>query len=211
MYFTADGWNDVSLTILRAYNKYDREIEVIVEDCGDTTVWVFSELHGPRYIVMADTLEGAFEAVCDHAPPVTEDDIHEAFNLTRQEYEALTANSTPEAWPDLADGYHYQPNATGTGIVQFDYEFRLDKYTEECGITLEVGEDCERCIDEKREFFALAHVVRSLKDMIVIAEQLRSLAAAHKSYTKYAITDAHHALREMGKQHGVYVYGRQES
>lgn len=93
---------------------------ITVEDGGMGPLWAWSDnpYGGIAAIVRAQSYETALEIVYDLLPTIPEDEVHEAYGFdTREAFEAFALTGEQ---PDLIDGYHYQANASGTGIVGVD-------------------------------------------------------------------------------------------
>lgn len=118
----------------RAWSQYGYPIKTYSDGVGDP-LWVYRDSMGVVGIVQSRSWETAYECVLDEIlVPISEEDVSEAYQENG----------------DLHDGYHYQPNATGTGIVQVDYNERLERLSvdlmHELGIRLEY-----RSADEAEE------------------------------------------------------------
>ena len=87
-------------------------------------LWAYRDDGGLRGLVRAQTWESAYECVLDEIlKPIPEDEVEEAYN---------TEDQGDAEYPELHEGYQYQPNATGTGIVAIDLNGEsLDELTPE--------------------------------------------------------------------------------
>ena len=92
-------------------------------DDGDGD-WYVGELAGGNFgyvdrLVHARSWETAYDIWIDERETVPDDEVHEAYDMTEAEFEAACerARDGKGEWPDLADGYSYQSDFSGTGIV----------------------------------------------------------------------------------------------
>lgn len=105
------------------YTEQDFELKTADDGCGENPLWVSVELCGawgvPRAIVCAQTEGQAYEMAVDEMPTVKPGDLHEAYGMKKEEYEQflLTYDPMSDESPDLAEGYTFQSNSSGTGIV----------------------------------------------------------------------------------------------
>lgn len=116
---------------------------IAVATDGSGPLWFFRDAYGRKAIIRADTFESAFEIVEEEVlTPISIEDLPEAYGLWIQETEEgrteihdETAGTVLAIFPtwdkkgiqryvdmllcdrDLAEGYSYQSNAEGTGIV----------------------------------------------------------------------------------------------
>jgi len=123
-----------------------------VYDDWDGPLWVFGEECGPEMLIRARSFADAWDIMLDESPPIPEDEIYEAYGFdgwcdggyerTQTVYSPATAKKRFERaiadaeagerdYPELLEGYEYQPNSSGTGIVsvsdyawlrEFEYE-----------------------------------------------------------------------------------------
>jgi len=120
--------------LVSVHDNYGREIPVINRyHWRDGAIWCWSDnpYGGVMYITVARNIEEAIEAIYDELPPIDKSELYEAYGFDSQEeyeiankaYAANVRDGEGKAfdWPELAEGYAYQPNATGTGIVSIDY------------------------------------------------------------------------------------------
>ena len=122
---------------------------VLTDDGGFGPLWLYRTAGGERCLVRAQTFEDALEAVYDLLPTVEIDRIPEAYGLyitpdiTYQYWRLVDETTTdhvtlgvyqseraaiqaafqvlaeqPEL--DLVEGYQFQPNASGSGIIETD-------------------------------------------------------------------------------------------
>lgn len=115
--------------------------ELPIGECSHSTVgalWLATGFGAlPVAIVVASTWGRAWEEMLDTLPPIAPEDEPEAYGFDgaddpgwqglMQAVEAPGGYSNAE-WPELAEGYAYQSNASGTGIVRTD-AVRLEPLT----------------------------------------------------------------------------------
>lgn len=104
--------------------------EIPIGECSHSTVgalWLATGFGAlPVAIVVASTWERAWEALLDALPSVAPEDEPDAYGFDGADdpdwQSLLQAVETPGwgEWPELAPGYAYQGNASGTGIVRTD-------------------------------------------------------------------------------------------
>ena len=134
------GWEQRSraLSEMKAVSQFGNH-RGCVETWGDH-LWAFCDEFGPRVFVTADTFETAWEEAVDALPAIPADEVPEAYGFDTDEELAAAAskavrreNESPGTYgtygedqtPNLAEGYEYQSNATGTGIVWVGYHATL--------------------------------------------------------------------------------------
>lgn len=88
------------------------------------TLWVFGREWGPDALVGALGCDAAYEKWLDEQPAIPEDEIPEAYGFygdnAKQDLEQVLWGATEGLcdYPELMEGYAYQPNAgQGSGIV----------------------------------------------------------------------------------------------
>lgn len=116
-----------------------------IADNGEGQLWLYEESFGPMGVVRAKTWEKAYEAVQDYIMRVVpESDLLEAYGFSivkhngryhvcselleggvREFSDELDAREfvlvyVLENHVPLVEGFEYQPNGTGTGIVEYD-------------------------------------------------------------------------------------------
>jgi hypothetical protein len=98
--------------------------------------------HGPTMLIRADSLQTAWEIWVDETPPIDPDEVNEAHGIP--DGEIFDADILDADIPDLVEGYHYQSNVTGTGIVNMGHYAWLEQLTPELagrlGIVVQVSE-----------------------------------------------------------------------
>ena len=99
--------------LVSATTRYGSPIKTY--DDGMGTLYAYRDAGGLRGVVRALSWYDAWEIVEDEIlTPIPEEDMPEAYGFdTLEELQAAEE-------PDLAEGYSYQSNATGSGIVQHD-------------------------------------------------------------------------------------------
>lgn len=103
------------------------------EDCGEG-LWLYRDASGIMGVVQARTWETAYECVLDEIlHPIELSEVPEAYGCeSQEELDRLVAQAEETGdYPELIDGYEYQPNASGTGIVPVDYNEFLEPLTPE--------------------------------------------------------------------------------
>lgn len=83
---------------------------VKVYDDGIGQWYLFGREFGPEWLVRADSFQSAWEIVVDEMPTINESEVEEAYYLGDDEQETLH------------EGYEYQSNASGTGIVDIGHD-----------------------------------------------------------------------------------------
>ena len=113
-----DAYDEVTLTYRHGNeSKYPPKV---YDDCsGD--LYVYGQEYGPICLIRANSWEAAYEIAIDESPPVALDDVHEAYGFDTQAELDDARRANPDGGPELAEGYQYQTNATGTGIVNSGY------------------------------------------------------------------------------------------
>ncbi len=141
---------------------YDDDIRYPIQVHDDVLgpLWLYREVEGLRGIVRTLTLQDAYEICQDEfMTRVPEDEVIEAYGFyvifdviwkamrdegellaefnTREEAEKCCLDTIQREECDLIEGYEYQPNPTGTGIVSYDlYGQDLSLLTQELADTL---------------------------------------------------------------------------
>lgn len=87
-------------------------------DNGCATLWVYSDTSGVINIVGGNSYDSAYEVVLDLLPSIGVELVYAAYGLDDEE--ELDKLLEHEEYPDLDEGFQYQPNAEGTGIVSTD-------------------------------------------------------------------------------------------
>lgn len=121
-------------TVLTGAHSLPWNLPLHTYDDGLGPVWIYSEGHGPRMVVRALSFDKAYEIILDELPPIPQEDLPEAYGYYGAGAEICFQDAVSAAtlgifeYPELVDGYRYQPNATGTGIVELCHEARLRPY-----------------------------------------------------------------------------------
>ena len=99
--------------LVSATTRYGSPIRTY--DDGMGTLYAYRDAGGLCGVVRALSWEDAWELVEDEIlEPIPDDEVPEAYGFdTLEELQAAEE-------PDLVEGYSYQSNATGSGIVQHD-------------------------------------------------------------------------------------------
>lgn len=113
--------NGSDLTVLKAGGNDERVYLWYANYCSNPTV------------ILADDISDAYEAAVDNETPIEETELWEAYGLDEP-------GDIPEG-SELTEGYEYQPNATGTGIVSVDHTCGLQEYDRHSGVKLTVRRD----------------------------------------------------------------------
>ena len=111
-------------------NDYGRHL-LLSDDWGP--LWVYRSADGDEVVAQADSWESAYETVIDTLHPIAQSEVPEAYGFDgwcSGGYKRTEANYSPETaqarfdkatkaepYPELIEGYRYQSNTTGTGIV----------------------------------------------------------------------------------------------
>ncbi len=109
------------------YAGMDRSPVQSYDDCMGP-LWLFGHEFGVAMVIRAQSFESAWEIAIDESPviPDTLSDICEAYGYYGPECrndagelweDAVRAAENCENFPELIEGYEYQSNATGSGIV----------------------------------------------------------------------------------------------
>ncbi len=116
-----------SCTTLVAARDREYNFPIKVYDDGDGPLWLSGDDHGARLVLRAQSFEDAWGIMVDESTPIPESDVPEAYGFygphaaldLRQAVERADAGDGE--YPDLIEGYEYQPSATGTGIVDLGH------------------------------------------------------------------------------------------
>ena len=113
--------------------QFDRELRVY-SDWG--SLWVAGEEFGASWVIQANSWEDAYEIWVDERPTVEEFDLFEAYGCKSDE--EFQRKLVDGAELELAEGYRYQSNFSGTGIVFTGYYEWLEGLTRETMDRLEI-------------------------------------------------------------------------
>jgi hypothetical protein len=96
---------------------------VRVYDDGMGPLWMFGCEYGVTMIIRALSFETAWEIAIDESPTIDATDVPEAYGVYGDDAERKLRQAVELAeagdgeYPELVEGYEFQSNATGTGIV----------------------------------------------------------------------------------------------
>lgn len=93
-----------------------RKIPIVYDDMIGS-IWVYSSADrgGIVAVIRAKSLESAYEIMLDESPTISEEDVPEAYGY--DSVEELNKVLEDGDYPELLEGYQYQANFSGTGIV----------------------------------------------------------------------------------------------
>jgi hypothetical protein len=98
-----------------------------VYDDGEGPVWAFGDEYGVKLFVRAKSFETAYEIAIDESPTIDQKDVPEAFGFCGEDAAEQCAEAhrlaqeNGDDYPELEEGYQFQSNFTGTGIVDVGY------------------------------------------------------------------------------------------
>lgn len=128
--------SDTSLVGVR---ERESGFPVRVYDDGDGPLWVYATNSGPwmvtRMVIRAQSFEDAYSIAIDESTTIAESDVPEAYGFDGPNGALELRHATERAeaglgeYPDLQEGYQYQDNASGTGIVWVGYHESLRELT----------------------------------------------------------------------------------
>jgi len=120
------------------------KVRFVDEGWKGCPLYVFGHEYGPTHMICAPNESDAYGIWLDVQPTISHDDLDDAYGFScRASYnlycrlrddenndvnlmlarklgeleEVSFDSSDVESWPNLVEGYDYQPNASGTGIV----------------------------------------------------------------------------------------------
>ena len=130
---------NIDATIIEAEYRYASDSDVrtikaddIVDDYGHGGKWYVGKFACgpwilPSKLVRARSWESAWSAYIDECPTVPADELHEAYDMTPEEFKVACDKMRAQReefglaadidYPELSDEYEHQSNSTGTGIV----------------------------------------------------------------------------------------------
>ena len=135
---TIDKYRSITLkdqtTLASAYLKESypggQRFVVPVYDDSWGELWVFGCEHGVTRVIRCQSFESAWEIAIDESPTISADDVPEAYGFygtppvhedTGETWGHLQADmkdwTEDREHPELIEGYEYQSNMSGTGIV----------------------------------------------------------------------------------------------
>ena len=100
----------------------------IYDDCYGP-LWVYGHEFGPTMVIRASTFETAYEIAIDESLTIAQSEVPEAYGFNTQA--ELDAVVEAGEYPDLIEGYRYQSNSTGTGIVNVGHYEWFEELTPE--------------------------------------------------------------------------------
>ncbi len=139
------------------------KVDIPFEDFGMGRLFVISNEFGPCFVSRNLNMCDAHEDYLDHANPIEEDELLEAYSVfdtmadwlcqknqidRNNRSEWLRVCKFIDAWKEdffqfmvksddydmeLCEGYQYQPNASGTGVVWEGHHLHISE-VEECGL-----------------------------------------------------------------------------
>lgn len=86
-------------------------------DVGESSWFGWVGFDSESYLVHADSFESAYEIAVDLADTVPAGELHEAYGITAEQLAAYDSFAPV----NLVEGYEYQSNSTGTGVVFTGY------------------------------------------------------------------------------------------
>lgn len=92
-------------------------------------LWLCGNEHGATMVIRAMSFSDAWEIMVDEMKPIDACEVPEAYGFASQD--ELDAAVADGEWPDLVEGYEYQSNVTGTGIVDVGHYAWLRELTRE--------------------------------------------------------------------------------
>ena len=115
-------------SLTSAFFKWGSEIRTY--DDGFGPLWLYQN-EGGMWVVRAQTFEDTLECVYDEMPTVPQEELYEAYGFdTDEEFQAAVTKAEESGdFPELAEGYSHQANASGTGIVFPGYSEHLSELT----------------------------------------------------------------------------------
>lgn len=128
--------------IVSCKNKWGHEIRFY--DDGYGPLWVYRTSTGITGIIRAMTWEDAYECILDDIlVPIPVEEIPEAYGFYGENAQQELENAEE---PELTEGYHYQPNSSGSGIVSIDLNGEaLDQLTSKLWKELELDIKIKVC------------------------------------------------------------------
>jgi hypothetical protein len=124
-------------------------------------LWVYGHEFGPMMIIRAKSFETAYEIAIDESPTIPVEEVPEAYGFYGENAKAELDAAVTKArdgigeYPELIEGYQYQSNCSGTGIVSVGHYEWLQELTpafcKEAGIDLEIESDEDEDTTEDNE------------------------------------------------------------
>lgn len=133
--------------ILSIQSEYGREIQFVDDNPCDGQIWIYSDCPygSTTAIVACDGYENAHEALMDELPTIAVEDIPEAYGFYGDDAQArFDAQGEEDSDKlELVEGYVFQSNSTGTGIVSTGHYENLTVLTveriRESGLQIKIG------------------------------------------------------------------------
>ncbi len=197
-------------TSLIAARRRSTNFPIRSYDDAEGGLWLFGNEHGVTMVIRARSFDAAWEIAIDEAPTVDDSQVPEAYGFDgdgesyghgetaadklRQAVELAEAGDGE--YPELVEGYSYQANSTGTGIVDVGHyawlrpfarddarEIRLVIRDYECApaplhVTFEIAPYCVTMQVEDR---GKAKSVRSFDICTHVGERIRRLERVYGS------------------------------
>lgn len=122
-------------TLVGARDEYGYPVRVY--DDNDGPLFICGDENGVSMIIRASSFESAHGIWMDESPTIDEADLPEAFGFygddAAEKFQAAALDTLDDDGnPELVEGYRYQDNCTGTGIVSTsDYEWMREVDREE--------------------------------------------------------------------------------
>jgi len=118
-------------------------------DDGIGRLWLYRSADFDMGVVRAQTFEDAYDCVLDEIlRPIDQDEVPEAYGFYGPNKQAELDAAVEKAkesgdYPELVEGFMYQPNSTGTGIVSISLngeclEPLTDELLKECHLHVEI-------------------------------------------------------------------------
>ncbi len=114
--------SSTTLRSARTRTGYDLKV---YDDCWGT-LWLYGHEYGPTMLIRAEGVESAHSIAIDASKTINADEMWEAYGFDNEAayQERVTQLANPYndgEYPDLSEGYQYQSNSSGTGIVNVGY------------------------------------------------------------------------------------------
>lgn len=111
--------------------KFLERHKLRVYDDGWGKLYLFGNEFGPTWVIRARSLETAYDIWLDEQPTVPKDELYLAYGFSSEKAFNDLMKAHPEYPLSLPKGYEYQPNASGTGIVEVGYYEWFRELTQE--------------------------------------------------------------------------------
>lgn len=115
--------------LVSAHSRFGNLIKTY--DNGYGPLWIYFTSTGVTGIIRAESFEKAYECILDEIlEPIPEEELPEAYGFYGDNAIEAFASACKDAiakenWDnlELQEGYQFQPNSTGTGIVPVDLSY----------------------------------------------------------------------------------------